>query len=637
MSLLTPSDIQYSAATQIWGCYMYFMDQIWVPLVGGVRTVIMDEAHKSRYSVHPGADKMYYDLRDMYWWPGMKRDIATYVSECLTYAKVKAEHQRPSGLLQQPEIPEWKWESITMDFITKLPRTRNRHDAIWVVVDRLTKSAHFLVIHEDYSTEKLARLYTDKIVTRHGVPVLIISDHDTRFTSRLWQTFQKALGTRLDMSTAYHPQTDGQNFGGSWDIHLPLAEFSYNNSYHTSIQCAPFEALYGRKYRSTVLWAEIGEGSLIGPELVQETTDKVVVIKEKLKAAIDRQKSYAENRRKPLEFEVGDRVMLKASPWKGVIRFGKKGKLAPSGVHDTFHVSNLKKCLEDASLHVPLDEIKIDKTLRLVEEPVEIMDREIKSLKRSKISLVKLRDTVKRKDLISKSHLLQLLDFLNGTLKEEVYVNQPEGFVDPHHPDKVNRLKKALYGHKLHECGMMNSPTFCKFEMSMMGELKFFLGIHIHQSPRGIFINQAKYAQEILKKHACYCARYQARPTEKHLKEVKQIFRYLKNTIHIGLWYPKDTGFELTAFSYLDHAGCLDTCKSTSGGIQFLRGDKLVNWFSNKLDCTLMSTAEAETEYQLADLFTKALSKDRIKYLVGRLGMRCLILEELEVLENESA
>ncbi|GKB80617.1 putative reverse transcriptase domain-containing protein, partial [Tanacetum coccineum] len=394
---------------------LYFMDRIWVPLVGGVRTVIMDEAHKSRYSVHPGADKMYYDLR-----------------------YVKAEHQRPSGLLKQPEIPEWKWENITMDFITKLPRTRNGHDAIWVVVDRLTKSAHFLAIREEYSTEKLARLYTDEIVAHHEVPVSIISDRDAQFTSRLWQTFQKALGTRLDLSTAYYPQTNGQSeriiqtledmlracvidFGGSWDVHLPLAEFSYNNSYHTSIRCAPFEALYGRKCRSPVLWAEIGEGSLIGPELVQETTDKVVVIKERLQAARDRQKSYADNRRKPLEFEVGNHVMLKVSPWKGVVHFGKKGKLAPryvgpfeilerigpvayrlrlpeelSGVHDTFHVSNLKKCLADASLHVPLNEIKVDKTLRFVEEPVEIMDREIKSLKRSKISLVKVRWNSKR-------------------------------------------------------------------------------------------------------------------------------------------------------------------------------------------------------------------------------------------------
>ncbi|GJZ82809.1 putative reverse transcriptase domain-containing protein [Tanacetum coccineum] len=199
---------------------LYFMDRIWVPLVGDVRMVIMDEAHKSRYSVHPGADKMYHDLRDMYWWPGMKRDIAMYISRCLTCAKVKAEHQRPSGLLQQPEIPKWKWDRITMDLITKLPRSRSGYDKIWVIVDRLTKSAHFLPIREDFSTEKLARLYIDK-----------------------------ALGTRACVI----------EFGGSWDVHLPLSEFSYNNSHHSSIRCAPFEALYGRKCRSPVLWTEIGE------------------------------------------------------------------------------------------------------------------------------------------------------------------------------------------------------------------------------------------------------------------------------------------------------------------------------------------------------------------------------------------
>ncbi|GKA50150.1 putative reverse transcriptase domain-containing protein, partial [Tanacetum coccineum] len=181
------------------------------------------------------------------------------------------------------------------------------------------------------------------------------------------------------------------DFGRSWNIHLPLAEFSYNNSYHSSIRCAPFEALYGKKCRSPVLWAEIGDRGLIGPELVRETTDKVVVIRDRLKVVRDRQKSYADNRRKPLEFQVGDHVMLKVSPWKGVVRFGKKGKLAPrfvgpfeildriglvayrlrlpeelSSVHDMFHVSNLKKCLANANLHVPLDEIKVDKTLRVV-------------------------------------------------------------------------------------------------------------------------------------------------------------------------------------------------------------------------------------------------------------------------------
>ncbi|GKA00813.1 putative reverse transcriptase domain-containing protein [Tanacetum coccineum] len=181
------------------------------------------------------------------------------------------------------------------------------------------------------------------------------------------------------------------DFGGSWDTHLPLAEFSYNNSYHSSIRCAPFKALYGRKCRSPVLWAEIGESRLIGPELVQETTDKVILIKERLKGARDHQKSYADNRRKPLEFEVGDQVLLKVSPWKGVVRFGKKGKLAPRYVGPF-------KILEriDANLHVPLGEFKIDKTLRLIEEPVEIMDREVKKLKRSRILIVKVRWNSKR-------------------------------------------------------------------------------------------------------------------------------------------------------------------------------------------------------------------------------------------------
>ncbi|GJV82066.1 putative reverse transcriptase domain-containing protein [Tanacetum coccineum] len=292
----------------------------------------------------------------------------------------------------------------------KLPRSKNGHDTIWVIVDKLTKSAHFLATREDYSIEKLARLYIEEIVARHGVPVSIISDRDGRFTSHFWQTLQKALGTRLDVSTAYHPQMDGQSkriihtledmlrtcvidFGGSWDVHLPLAEFSYNTSYHSSIRCAPFKALCGRKCRSPVLWAEIGKSRLIGPKLVQEMMDKVVLIREKLKAARDRQKSYADNRRKPLEFEVGDQVLLKVSPWKANrLRLPKE----LSSVHDTFHVSNLKKCLADANLHVPLDEIKIDKTLRFVEEPVEIMDREVKSLKRSKIPIVKVRWNPKR-------------------------------------------------------------------------------------------------------------------------------------------------------------------------------------------------------------------------------------------------
>nr|GFC58942.1 putative reverse transcriptase domain, ribonuclease H-like domain, aspartic peptidase domain protein [Tanacetum cinerariifolium] len=213
--------------------------------------------------------------------------------------KVKAEHQRPSGLLVQPKISKWKWEKITIDFITKLPKTTNGYDTIWVIVDRLTKSAHFLPIKENDPIEKLIKLYMKEVVTRHGIPVFIISDRDGRSTSLFWQALHKALGTRLDMSTAYHPETDGQSertiqtledmlracvidSEKSWDRQLPLVEFSYNNSYHTSIKVAPFEALYGRRCRSPVCWAEVGDTQVTSPEIIHETTKKIVQIKSRI-------------------------------------------------------------------------------------------------------------------------------------------------------------------------------------------------------------------------------------------------------------------------------------------------------------------------------------------------------------------
>ncbi|GJY13775.1 putative reverse transcriptase domain-containing protein [Tanacetum coccineum] len=337
-----------------------------------IEDLIMHESHKSKYSIHPGSDKMYHDLKKLYWWPNMKAIIAEYVSKCLTCSRVKAECQKPSGLLVQPEIPMWKWERITMDFVTKLPKTSTGHDAIWVIVDRLTKSAHFIPIRATDSMETLTRLYIKEIVSRHGVPIFIISDRDSHFTSRFWQSLQNALGTQLDMSTAYHPETDGQSertiqtledmlracvidFGKGWDKHLPLVEFSYNNSYHASIKAAPFEALYGRKCRSPVCWAEVGDSQLTGPEIIQETTEKIVQIRQRLQAARDRQRSYANVRRKPLEFQVGDRVMLKVSP-----------------------------------------QLQLNDKLNFVEEPVEVMDREIKQLKRSRIPIIKVRWNSKR-------------------------------------------------------------------------------------------------------------------------------------------------------------------------------------------------------------------------------------------------
>ncbi|GJV13824.1 putative reverse transcriptase domain-containing protein [Tanacetum coccineum] len=362
----------------------------------------------------------------------MKANIATYVSKCLTCAKIKVEHQRPSGLLVQPKIPEWKWDNITKDFVTKLPKMSQGYDTIWVIVDRLTKSAIFVMMRETDIMDKLARMYLNEVVTRHGIPVSIICDCDPRFASNFWRSLQNALGTNLDISTAYHLQTDGQSertiqtledmlracaidFGKGWVNHLPLAEFSYNNSYHASIKAAPFKALYGRKCRSPICWTKVGEAQIVGPEPIQETTEKIVQIKQRMQAARDRQKSYADLKRKPMEFQVGDNVMLKVSPWKGVVCFGKRGKLNPryvgpfkvlgkvrevafilelleelSRVHNTFHVSNLKKCYADEPLVVPLDGPHFDDKLQFVEEPVEIMDREVKGLKRSRIPLVKV-------------------------------------------------------------------------------------------------------------------------------------------------------------------------------------------------------------------------------------------------------
>ncbi|GJX56300.1 putative reverse transcriptase domain-containing protein, partial [Tanacetum coccineum] len=372
----------------------------WIPRFDDLRALIMHESHKSKYSIHPGSDKMYQDLKKLYWWPNMKAEIATYVKKCMTCAKVKAEYQRPYSLLVQPKIPEWKWENInpmtcakvkaeyqkppgllvqpiipiwkweniTMDFVTKLPKMMSGQDTIWVIVNRLTKSAHFLPMKETDSMEKLTRQYLKEVVSRHGVPVSIIFYQDSKFTSHFWKSLNEALGTQLDMSTAYHPQTDGQSertiqtledmlracvmdFGKGWDRHLPLIEFSYNNSYHTSIKATP------------ICWAEVGDAQLTGPEIVHETTEKIIQIKHRLQASRDRQRSYADKR---LLAKVGTGI---------VYRLELPEKL--SRVHSTFHVSNLKKCLSDEPLAIPLDGIYVDDKLNFIKEPIEIMDRKV--------------------------------------------------------------------------------------------------------------------------------------------------------------------------------------------------------------------------------------------------------------------
>nr|GEZ97081.1 putative reverse transcriptase domain, ribonuclease H-like domain, aspartic peptidase domain protein [Tanacetum cinerariifolium] len=346
----------------------------------------------SKYSIHPGSDKMYQDMKKLYWWPNMKADIATYVSKCLTCAKVKAKHQKPSGLLVQPKIPKWKWDNITMDFVTKHPKSSQGHDTVWVIVDRLTKSAIFTPIRETDPMDKLARIYLKEVATRHGIPVSIISDHDPRFASKFWRSLQNALGTRLDMSTAYQPETDGQskrtiqtledtlracaiNFGKGWVNHLPLVEFSSNNT----IKAAPFEALYGRKCRSLVCWTEFRGAQILGPELIQDMTEKIVKIKQRMQAARDRQKSYADLKRKPMEFQVRNKVLGVIG--KVAYKLDLPGEL--SRIHNTFHMSDLKKCHANEPLAVPLDGLHFDDELHFVEEPVEIMDREVKRVESS--------------------------------------------------------------------------------------------------------------------------------------------------------------------------------------------------------------------------------------------------------------
>ena len=276
----------------------------------------------------------------------MKRDISEFVTKCLVCQRVKAEHQVPSGLLQSIRIPEWKWDRITMDFVVGLPLTGRKHNSVWVVVDRLTKSAHFLPVRTDYSLDKLAELYIKEIVRLHGIPISIISDRDPRFTSRFWGKLQEALGTRLNFSTVFQPQTDGQServikimedmlrscvidYEGSWDRHIPLVEFVYNNSFQLSIGMAPYEALYGRKCRTPLCWTELSEKKVIGLDLIQETEEKVKMIRERLKIANDRQKSYADMKRKDIRYEIGEKVFFESIALEEGDEIWEKGQVEP--------------------------------------------------------------------------------------------------------------------------------------------------------------------------------------------------------------------------------------------------------------------------------------------------------------------
>ncbi|GKC45853.1 putative reverse transcriptase domain-containing protein [Tanacetum coccineum] len=305
-----------------------FGNRVWLPRFGGLRDLVMHESHKSKYSIHPGSDKMYQDLKLLYWWPNMKADIATYVSKCLTCAKVKAEHQKPSGLLQQPEIPVWKWERITMDF------------------------SQFL---GDASEELGTNL-----------------DMSTLTTSKQDGQSERTIQTLEDMLRAYVI-----DFRSSWDRYLPLVEFSYKNSYHTSIKVAPYEALYRRKCRS-----------LVSP----------------LKGA----EHFGKHRKLSPRYIGPFKILARLGPIAYTLELPEELK----GIHSTFHVSNLKKCLAEGDVVVSMDENQLEDKLHMIKEPVEVVDREVKRLKQSRIPIVKvhwnwqrgLEFTWEREDQIKKKY-----------------------------------------------------------------------------------------------------------------------------------------------------------------------------------------------------------------------------------------
>ncbi|KAL1224845.1 RNA-directed DNA polymerase-like protein [Cardamine amara subsp. amara] len=405
--------------------------RVCVPLDEGLRREILSEAHASMFSIHPGATKMYRDLKRYYHWVGMKKDVANWVAACNVCQLVKAEHHVPSGMLQSLPIPEWKWDMITMDFVVGLPISRTR-DAIWVIVDRLTKCARFLAIKKTDGSAVFARKYVQEIVRLYGVPVSIVSDRDPKFTSVFWNAFQKEMGTRVHMSTAYHPQTDGQSertiqtledllrmcvldWGGHWVDHLNLVEFAYNNSYQTSIGMAPYEALYGRPCRTPLCWTQVGERSTLGASFVQETTEKIRVLKLNMREAQDRHKSYADRRRRELEFEVRDRVYLKMALLRGPNRSITATKLSPRymgpfrivervgpvayqlelpeimhAFHKVFHVSMLKKCFhrgDEVVAEIPSD---LQPNLTVKARPLRVVERRVKELRRKKIPMMRV-------------------------------------------------------------------------------------------------------------------------------------------------------------------------------------------------------------------------------------------------------
>ncbi|KAK8625714.1 hypothetical protein V6N13_056875 [Hibiscus sabdariffa] len=462
---------------------------------------MLNEAHQSSFSIHPGSVKMYKDLKPLYWWLGMKTAITDYVSKCLTCQKVKVEHRATIGLLQPLKFPQWKWEKITMDFVSGLPIMPRKNDAVWVIMDRLTKSAYFIHVRVNMSSDILAEIYIREVIRLHGVPRPIVSDRDLKLTSRFWKSLQKALGTILKLSTDFHPQTDGQSKGYQTSIQMykdskplywwPGMKTAITDYVSKCLTCQKVKV----EHRATIgllqplkfpqwKWEKITMDFVSGLPIMPGKNDAVWVIMDRLtkssyfihlrvnmssdilaeiyireviqvhgvprpivsdrdpkltsrfwkslqkslstilKLSTDfhsqtdvqsKRKAYANTKKRDIRYEVRDMVFLKVSPWKKVLRFGKKGELSHryiglfevnekvgtvayrlalppefDKIHNVFHVSMLRRYRSDPSHVFEPEEVELNLDLSYEEEPVIILDRDVKRLRNKNVSLVKV-------------------------------------------------------------------------------------------------------------------------------------------------------------------------------------------------------------------------------------------------------